>query len=835
MKKILIQVAFAGVLFSAIGANAQTVNSGRTTPYQATQQKDIELKHTKLKVKFDYAKQEMAGEAWITAYPYFYPSSEIALNAKSMLIQEVGLSEKGTQQKVKFTYANDLLKVDLGKAYAKNQEFTIYIKYIARPNLTTQKGSQAITDAKGLYFINSKGEEGNKATQIWTQGETESSSVWFPTIDSPNMKSSQEIYMTVPDKFVTLSNGILKSSIKESGGLRTDYWVMEKRHAPYLFFMGVGDYAVIKDKYKNLDVDYYVEKEYADVAKQIFGNTPEMMGFFSKKLNYEFPWPKYAQMTAQDYVSGAMENTTATLHSSAAQQKAGDLVDDNQWESTIAHELFHQWFGDLVTAESWSNLTVNESFANYSEYLWEEYKYGKDAADYHLANNTSYYIHSPKEFTKDLVRFNYLNREDMFDLVSYNKGGHILHMLRDYLGDDAFFAGLTDYLKSNEYGTGEAHQLRLSLEKVSGKDLNWFFNQWYFGAGHPEIKLTTGYDEAKKQAFVKINQTQNTLFQFPVQIEIITNGKSNKQKFWAEAKADNTFYISTEKKPDVINFNPAGILLCDVKESKSIAEYKTQYTYSKDYYSRWKALEFAQENANLPVAEDIITQAINDNFFRLRISAMDNITPEMLKKPSILASVEKLAQSDPKTLVQATALQALFKTKNPKYIDWFKKGMTSKSNAVKAISVVALQELEPAAIGSALQDLDLGSLSPTVMQTLIPIIIEKKIASQQKHIAQIVAFYPFIKMQDPKKGAQAEEGFNWIMDTDSPAATSEIVKLMKQAKSQIPNDPRVRELLRQTIDGGIARKQAAKQSLPNATVSLDKQVAELKTIVELYK
>ena len=119
----------------------------------------------------------------------------------------------------------------------------------------------------------------------------------------------------------------------------------------------------------------------------------------------------------------------------------------------------------MVTAESWSNLTVNESFANYSEYLWFEHKYGKDLADYHLMKDVGNYLHNPNDYSKDLVRFNYADKEDVFDLVTYQKGGGILHMLRNYLGEDAFRQGLTDYLKTNEYGNGEAHQLRLSLEK----------------------------------------------------------------------------------------------------------------------------------------------------------------------------------------------------------------------------------------------------------------------------------------------------------------------------------------------------------------------------------
>src|SRR5690606_9980415 len=109
------------------------------------------------------------------------------------------------------------------------EEYTIYIKYTARPNEVKQEGSAAITDAKGLYFINAQGKDPDKPTQIWTQGETESSSCWFPTIDKPNQKTSQEIYLTVPDKFMTLSNGKLEKQTKNSDGTRTDYRSEERR------------------------------------------------------------------------------------------------------------------------------------------------------------------------------------------------------------------------------------------------------------------------------------------------------------------------------------------------------------------------------------------------------------------------------------------------------------------------------------------------------------------------------------------------------------------------------------------------------------------------------
>ena len=357
------------------------------TIYRSSATKINDLVNTKLDVSFDYSKSWMYGKAWITLHPHFYPTDSLNLDAKSMNINEVSVIKAGKSIPLKYTYDSLNLYITLDKLYKAGENYTVFIDYTAKPNEIKRKGSAAITGGKGLYFINPLGMDKKKPMQIWTQGETESNSGWFPTIDKPNQRQTDEITMTVPDKYQTLSNGILVNRKKNSNGTRTDTWKMSLPHAPYLMMMAVGEYSIIKDSYKGKEVSYYVEKEYAPVARKIFGLTPEMIDFYSKITGVDYPWPKYAQIVARDYVSGAMENTTATLHGESAQQDASQLIDENRWEDIIAHELFHMWFGDYVTCESWSNITVNESFADFSEMLWEEYKHGKDAADDHSFNS----------------------------------------------------------------------------------------------------------------------------------------------------------------------------------------------------------------------------------------------------------------------------------------------------------------------------------------------------------------------------------------------------------------------------------------------------------------
>jgi aminopeptidase N len=836
MRKAILSIAILGIFFS-VNVSAQTETSGREKVYRATHTKVTELKHTKLKVNFDYQKEQMNGEEWLTASPYFYSTNELILDAKAMLIHEVALDNNGKKSPLKYEYKDDVLKITLDKTYQKNQDYTVYIKYTSRPNEVKQQGSMAINDAKGLYFINAQGTDPDLPTQIWTQGETESSSAWFPTIDKPNQKTTQEIYMTVPDKYVTLSNGLLKDSQKESNGLRTDHWVMDKRHSTYLFFMGVGEYAIVKDKWKNIAVDYYIEKEYEPYAKQIYGNTPEMIEFFSKKMNYDYPWAKYAQISGRNYVSGAMENTTATLHGSDILQKPGQLIDENTWEDTIAHELFHHWFGDLVTAESWSNLTVNESFANYSEYLWNEYKYGKDQADYHLMSDVNMYIHNPKDFNKNLVRFNYASREDVFDLVTYQKGGGILNMLRNYLGDDAFFAGMNDYLKTNEYQNAEAHQLRLSFEKVSGKDLNWFFNQWYFGSGNPKVNYSFTFEPVKKQVSVTINQTQDQMFEFPLAIDVYDNGKPKRYNVWVNAEAKNTFNFDVSKTPDLVNINADGILLADITDTKTPEQNLLQFTNSKEFKSRYTALKGIKDQVGKnPAATKLLAAALKDPFFRIRMKAlelMDLTNPEQMK--ALGADVEKLASNDPKTLTQAAAIAALAKTKDKKYLPLFEKGVGAVSNAVKGSSLGGVLAVDPSKANSLADKINLDGASDELQAQLLPIIVKNKVTSQMSKIAPLAAFYPFIKFQNPELGKSAEEGYNWIMTSDDLKATESITKILGYAKNQMGDNPQAKMMVVQMLKDGLSKKMELLKQNPQNAASINKQIDALNKAIENYK
>ena len=247
-----------------------------------------------------------------------------------------------------------------------------------------------------------------------------------------------------------------------------------------------------------------------------------------------------------------------------------------------------------MTTESWSNITLNESFATLGSQLWNEFKYGKDAAYAERYGSLQGYYNGNNE-KKNLVRFHYNNQEDVFDGVSYNKGGGILQMLRNYVGDSAFFKSLNLYLNTNKYKNGEAQQLRLAFEEVTGKDLNWFFNQWYYGSGHPKLNVATSYDAAARQVRMVVQQTQdsNNLFTLPVSVDVWNGNKPTRYMVWIKDKAD-TFAFASAVQPQWVNFDADKILVAQRTENKSLDEYAFQYAHAGNYIDRREAIDMKQ-------------------------------------------------------------------------------------------------------------------------------------------------------------------------------------------------------------------------------------------------
>ena len=633
--------------------------------YRASQPLPHDLKHTRLRVRFDWENEQVIGQATLRLAPTFRPQDSVTLDAKNFEFKTIRLGGE-TGEELPYRYDGETVTIDLPGVYPRGRDYELYIDYVATPQ--AGGGSAAITSDRGLFFIDPRDEDPEKPSQIWTQGETEHNSRWMPTIDQPNERSTQEFFITVDDKYQTLSNGVLVSSTPAANGQRTDYWRMDLPHAPYLHMIAVGEFAKVDDTWEGMPLSYYVEEEYRDDAEEIFAHTPEMLTFFSERLGMKYPWPKYSQIVVRDYVSGAMENTTAVIFGAQVQKHADELGRLGN-DYIVAHEMFHHWFGDLVTTESWSNLTLNEGFANYSEYLWFEHRYGRDEAESHRLDELNGYLNSAgMTGFHPLIWYQWDAAEDMFDGHSYNKGGLVLHMLREYVGDEAFFAALNKYLVDNQYSAVEVDELRMAFEDTLGEDLQWFFDQWYIGNGHPELTVDYGY--ADGMATVTVEQTQDPdefrpIFILPTQIGIYpaAGGEARMVDVTVDERRQT---FSVEAGPDdLVVFDPRSTILAELDEERPAAEQVELFERVPDLRKRLfaaRAINAAGSAGELAVNDALTAKLLADDFLRVRNNGIALLDPNDDGDAEVLM---RIVREDSAAEVRGTALAALLTTERP--------------------------------------------------------------------------------------------------------------------------------------------------------------------------
>jgi len=669
--------------------------------YKGSATRVMDLEHTTVKIRFDWEKQEAHAEASLRLHAYSKPIDSFYIDAVAMEIHSVQLKENSKYIPCSYSYNGSQILVRLNKTHPPKDVFELIIDYTARPNEVENEGSAAITDAKGLYFINPLGTDKNKARQIWTQGETQSTSAWLPTIDAPNEKMTHDIFITVADSLQTIANGEFMMSSQEGNGMRTDHWKMEKPHAPYLVAMVIGQFYVEKDEWNDIPVNYYVDAKYQNSTHAIFSNTPEMIEFFSTKLRYPYPWPKYDQVVVDDFVSGAMENTTITVHGDMLKLDSRELL-DHDYEDVISHELFHHWFGDLVTCEAWGQLPLNESFATYGEYLWREYKYGRDNADEHLFGYLQQYFVESYGKNVKMIRDDYSSPEEMFDAHSYQKGGLILHMLRKYLGDEAFFGGLHLYLQKFQFGTAEIDNLRQAFEETSGEDLHWFFNQWFLKAGHPSLEVFHSYEEVGGFYTLEVNQIQDLAeygaYRLPVEIRF-QFGDSIYTQLLDIRSSEESFFWEMPVKPDWVSFDAQNMLLAKVREVKTEDEWLAQLRYSELFKDRQSALlHLNEEGESIDLLEEACSIGLADPYYKIRNKSMElmrRLAPDRIAGfQTILVDI---AENHPKSSTRAAAFN-LF-TYNPltELDGTIQKGLNDSSYDVNAAALSFYYKVDPEA------------------------------------------------------------------------------------------------------------------------------------------
>ena len=400
--------------------------------------------------------------------------------------------------------------------------------------------------------------------------------------------------ITAEKPLFVLSNGTLAETKDNTDNTTTYHWKMNVPHVSYLMSLAASDFAIYHDRAGDLPVDYYVAKHIDEAtARRFMGKTPQMIQFYGEKLGQPYPYAKYAQVCVPDFVAGGMENITATtMTDSALHDEIAALEHDEG--GLVSHELAHQWFGDLLTCKDWSHIWLNEGFASYFGPLFAEHDRGDDVFRLEMKGSLDAYVASDQGYRRPIVESQYENSDDMFDSVTYSKGACVLHALRGLLGEAVWWQGIRSYVAAHKFQVVESDDFRKAMEKASGKDLKWFFDQWVFKAGHPELKVRWHYENADKTVRVRVQQTQTVdaqtpLFRLPTTLEISDDaGKPQFVPIMIDG-ASHEFVIPVATRPKMVQIDPQGWLIKELDFERGDDENLFQLEHAACVLSRLDA------------------------------------------------------------------------------------------------------------------------------------------------------------------------------------------------------------------------------------------------------
>ncbi|MCH8994235.1 MAG: HEAT repeat domain-containing protein [Chloroflexi bacterium] len=601
-----------GVFGAALGGQAQRpFTMPGDTPHYA-RDRVVDVRHIKLEIEIDPERKRIDGVVRTTFTPINDGVRHVEFDAVELEISSVTIA--GRRTKPEYTYDGNRLRIDLGARRKAGERITTVVSYSASPR-------------RGLYFVAPDDGYPKKPVQVWSQGQDEDSRHWFPCVDFPNEMATSEVVVTVPKPLTAVSNGKLVR-VTERGRKRTFRWRQDQPHVAYLLSVAAGDFDEIKERVNGVELQYYVAKGRAAEGRRALGRTPQMVRFFAERIGVPYPYAKYAQVVVADFIFGGMENVSATtltdtiLHDRRAQPDFADAVD-----SLVAHELAHQWFGDLLTCRDWAHGWLNEGFATYFDALFTEHKDGVDRFRYAMRGAAEIYMRDDTaRYRRPIVSNTYNEPIDLFDRQFYEKGAWVLHMLRFELGDALFWKAIRHYVAKHQGGNVTTPDLQRSVEEATGRNMDAFFEQWVYGAGHPNLTVAFEWDDGAKQAKLTVKQTQSTdhdtaeVFRMPVVVDFALGRRSESFRIQLTER-EQSFYFPLRERPKMVRFDPGGWLLKTVKFKRSQEMLLHQLRHDDDVLGR---IDAAKELAKLGTQEavDALKETIlGDSFWGVQAEA----------------------------------------------------------------------------------------------------------------------------------------------------------------------------------------------------------------------
>jgi aminopeptidase N len=712
---IIRQALGAGIVAAAASPALSHLSAQRvdvwSRPVQVERSRTCDFVHYRVNLTFDLDGKSFWGENRVTMTPLAEEVDRCVLDAEEITIE--GARDEAGRDLV-FAQSDTSIVVAFPRAisYGDTVDFTV-----------DYRGENP---REGFFFDD---ESEDHPQMVSTDSWPDEARNWIPLYDYPNDKVTHEFIITVPAGNKVLSNGRLVG-VKEDddAGTTTWHWSQEQPHATYLFMLAIAPFAVIEDSLGSLPVNYWVYPDDVEDARWIFAKTPHMIAFYADLFDYPYPWAKYDQVTTP-HVGGGAEATSATIlgdgviHDRRAEQ-------DFSWERIIAHEIAHQWWGDLITLREWSHTWLNESFGTYSDYLWTRHESGEDEGAWALLGKKNAYLREAHtRYVRPIVFDRYERPHDNFDSHTYPKGACILHQLRFILGDEPFFRALSAFLHEHAFEPVDTYDFMKTVKDVTGRNMDWFFEQYIFSPGHPVFEVSSSWDEGSGQLRFQVAQVQSRdhgvpIYRTPVQVGIVTATGKRVETVWLENERDEFVFDSLEK-PLLVRFDEGNWLLKEWTYPKSVEELLYQARHDDVIGREWAVRELGRSGNSARATDELLTRAQADPFWAVRVAALETIAAfdgraaiELFQTAATDAhsQVRRAAirilgemgdqdmvpffrsrfEADDSYQVQASALRAIGRSGDQSQLGFLRQAsdMSSPRDVIRNAAIWAIEELE---------------------------------------------------------------------------------------------------------------------------------------------
>lgn len=614
---------------------AQEIRSYLQDDGLVPRERSVDFKHLKLELKFQPDQKLVEGTA-IHRFVVLQESIDtLFLDAIKMNFSEVLLDGKPT----KFTSNDKGITLLFEQPLSWDTQHEVKIQYSATPR-------------RGIYFVGWDDATGRSRKQIWTQGQGIDNRHWIPMYDERNDLITTETIIHFDEKFEVLSNGIKLKEKKVGNQQKLWHYKMKKPHAPYLIMLGVGDYAIeeLSSKSKTPICLYYYPDQ-KEQYKPTYRYTKQLFDYFEEEIGVPYPWGTYAQIPVQEFMYGAMENTTATIF--------GDfyLIDergylDRNYVRVNAHELAHQWFGDMITARSPAHHWLQESFATHYDMDFQKVAFGQDHFDW-VRNN---YIQ--QALNASMNDYKPIAHSEAGTVRHYPKGAFVLEMLKYVVGRDQFNAGIKYYLEKHAHSNVDSDDLLTAFHERLGLSLNWFWEQWVYKGGEPHYAVSQNiYEEVLNISVQQVHEQNDLvgLFKMPIWIEVYyTDGTNDRRKVWIE-KEYHTFSFKKKKDQEVayVLFDPNHQVMSKVDFEKPMEMLQKQATEAVFMLDRYEAIVALEKYDFFGKTDFLLDVYEKENFHGIKSEIVGQIMSKM--DPS-LYQIVKLGLEDPDAEVRKSVL-----------------------------------------------------------------------------------------------------------------------------------------------------------------------------------